>query len=110
MTPEEKEKLKISIIEGIKDIKRDIEALTELSKPIPPDNAIGRITRMEAINSKSINEAALTTARNKLAGLQRAIDQIDDLDFGYCAVCEELIPLKRLMLMPESNMCVKCAS
>ncbi len=110
MTPDEKEKLKSSIIDAIKDIKQDIKALIELSKPIPPDNAIGRITRMEAINSKSINEAALTSARNKLAGLERALDQIDDPDFGYCSVCEELIPVKRLMLMPESTMCVNCAS
>ncbi|MBW1833433.1 MAG: TraR/DksA C4-type zinc finger protein [Deltaproteobacteria bacterium] len=34
---------------------------------------------------------------------------IDDPDFGLCCECEEPIPFARLMIMPESDLCVKCA-
>ena len=34
--------------------------------PIAPENAIGRVSRMDAINNKSVNEAALKKAEIKL--------------------------------------------
>ena len=37
----------------------------ELTKPIPPENAIGRVSRMDAINNRSVNEAALRTAEQQ---------------------------------------------
>ena len=74
-----------------------------------PDNAIGRLTRMEAINSKSINEAALNHAKQTLSKMERALMMIDNPDFGLCRECEEPIPLGRLMIVPESDLCVQCA-
>ena len=35
----------------------------EITKPIAPENAIGRISRMDAINNKSVTEAALRQAK-----------------------------------------------
>ena len=32
-----------------------IEEYRELTKPIPPENAIGRVSRMDAINNRSVN-------------------------------------------------------
>jgi len=68
MTSIEKEQL-ISIINSkIESVKADIEELQELIKPIPLDASIGRISRMDAINNKTINEASL---REKKKILQR---------------------------------------
>ena len=53
----EREKLEHHIREKIEILKKDIISFKELTAPIPPDNSIGRLTRMEAISSKSINEA-----------------------------------------------------
>jgi DnaK suppressor protein len=93
----------------IADLKGDIEAYKALTQPIAPDDSIGRLTRMEAINSKSINEDALRKARSKLSRLERALRNIGDPDFGLCRDCEEPIPFARLMAMPESSLCVACA-
>ncbi len=109
MEIEKREKLKIHITEKIESLKKDIKSYQLLTQPISPDNAIGRITRMEAINSKSINEAALSKAKQNLSKLERALPLIDDPDFGLCGECEEPIPFARLMIMPESYLCVKCA-
>ncbi len=104
-----KAKLKENIMEKIKTIKQDIASYKLLTKPISPDNAIGRLTRMEAINSKSINEAALKKAEDTLSELERALAKIDNPDFGLCRECEEPIPSARLMILPETDLCVQCA-
>ncbi len=109
MENDQKTKLKGHIKERIKTTKEDIAAYKLLTKPISPDNAIGRLTRMEAINSKSINEAALSTAKETLLKLERALVKIDNPDFGLCRACEQPIPPARLMILPETDLCVQCA-
>jgi DnaK suppressor protein len=109
MDKDQKETLTDHIRKTISELKEDIEAYKALTQPIAPDDSIGRLTRMEAINSKSINEAALRKARTKLSRLERILRDIDDPDFGLCQTCEEPIPFARLMAMPESSLCVACA-
>jgi DnaK suppressor protein len=109
MQEAEKKKLAGQIREKIERVKKDIISYEELSKPVAPDDAIGRLTRMDAIGNKSINEAALREAQNTLFKLERALKLIDRPGFGLCRECEEPIPLARLMVLPESDMCVECA-
>lgn len=109
MQEQEKEKLAGLIRTKIESVKKDIVSYAELTKPVAPDDAIGRLTRMDAIGNKSINEAALREAQNTLAKLERALKMIDRPGFGLCVECEEPIPLPRLMVMPETDMCVECA-
>ncbi|KPA12170.1 Transcriptional regulator, TraR/DksA family [Candidatus Magnetomorum sp. HK-1] len=109
MKENEKITLEKYIREKIGTLKIDIKAFQKLTRPISPDNAIGRLTRMEAINSKSINEAALQKARQTLAKLEYALTRIKDPEFGLCRECEETIPFARLKIMPETDICVQCA-
>jgi DnaK suppressor protein len=98
------------IKEEIEITKKTITELRELTAPIAPDCAIGRVSRMDAINNKSINEAALRKAESKLKGLTIALQNIDDPNFGKCARCKNDIPLGRILLVPQSRFCVHCAS
>jgi len=109
MQPEERQALKARIVEEIEAQKKLIQTLTETSKPVAPDNAIGRLTRMEAINSKSVSEASLQSARTKLHQLETALGKVDQPDFGICARCSHPIPHGRIMLLPQSRTCVSCA-
>jgi len=110
MNHEERRELKECILSEIKTTTENISSLEEQVKPIAPDNAIGRLSRMEAIGAKSINEANLSNARIKLEKLKNILTDMDkDPDFGLCLECGENIPFKRLMLVPESRMCVQCA-
>ena len=103
------QKLEKSIHEKISEIKKDIKAFEKLSRPVSPDNAIGRLTRMEAINSRSINEAALNKSRQTLSQLEHALTRLNGPDFGLCIECDEPIPFGRLKIMPETSICVNCA-
>lgn len=109
MNPNQKQEIKQAIVEKINTLKKTIETFGDLSKPVSPDNAIGRLTRMEAINSRSINEASLAKSKRTLKALEKAIASIETPDFGYCLHCEESIPHKRLLIMPEASLCVGCA-
>ena len=64
---------------------------------------------MDAINNKSVNEAALRLAESKLRNINISLENIDEPDFGKCRRCGFEIPLGRLMVMPGSPLCVGCA-
>lgn len=109
MNSEEQEKLKKAILNEIEIQQHQVEILQKSVKPVAPDNAIGRLTRMEAICSKSISEVSLHSAQTKLAKLEVALDKIGDPEYGICRRCSHPIPKGRIMLMPESVVCVNCA-
>ena len=73
MNDEQKIELRKLINKDIEELKKTIDLLKGTVKPVAPDNAIGRLTRMEAINSKSISEATLRSAKNKLGNLEIAL-------------------------------------
>ncbi len=86
-----------------------VRGYEEMSAPVSPDDAIGRVSRMDAINNKSVTEATLRQARTRLSKLQFALTQVDDELFGFCSNCKQPIPEQRLLLLPESRHCVRCA-
>ena len=92
-----------------KSTQKKINEYSLLCKPIAPENSIGRISRMDAINNKSVVEAALRVAQEKLQQLRTMQDKIKDVDFGSCQKCKNTIPFERLMIQPYSRFCVMCA-
>ena len=111
MDEREKSELKSKIQGEIESLKKDIEHLEENTQPIAPDVAIGRLTRMDAIVNKGVNEAALSDARNKLTRLENALGDLDqpDSSYGICKICGEPIAPARLEFMPETTTCVNCS-
>ncbi|GJM35609.1 MAG: dksA/traR C4-type zinc finger family protein [Saprospiraceae bacterium] len=109
MTKEEREVLKQRILEQITQTEKEIVHLEEATQPISPENSIGRISRMDAINNKGVSEATLRSARRKMSNLQFALNKIDSPEFGICSRCKSPIPPARLMFMPQSDRCVRCA-
>lgn len=109
MDDKERAELKASIATKIERVKADIVDLVEVTQPIKPENSLGRVSRMDAINNKSINEAALRTSRQKLTKLEYAYSRIDDPEFGKCSNCGNGIHPRRILFMPESTFCMSCA-
>ena len=107
----EKNKLKIQtrIKKEIQNTISSIKEYKELSKPIAPENAIGRVSRMDAINNKSVTELALKKAEEKLKKLKIVEREMKKANFGICIKCQNMIPVGRLLIIPESRKCVNCA-
>lgn len=101
--------IKQRILDEISKTKKLIVEYKDMTRPIAPDCAIGRISRMDAINNKSVTEASLRQAEEKLMNLQRILSQFGSKDFGLCIKCRKPIPLGRVLFRPESLYCVNCA-
>ena len=107
MTPEEKAQIRARAERKREDLLDRITEYRELTKPIPPNDAIGRVSRMDAINNRSVNEAALRQLEKDQ--LDKAMTRMRDEKYGKCMACGDNIPLGRLMLMPGATRCVRCA-
>jgi DnaK suppressor protein len=101
--------LKARIAEEISKTEKLVIEYKDLTRPVEPENAIGRISRMDAINNKSVTEAALRKAIEKLEKLRTALTKVDSDDFGICIKCKKPIPLGRILVMPQSRTCVNCS-
>ena len=106
--PLDKTAIEKHIKQEIAKTKVSIDSLRLLTQPVAPDCAIGRVSRMDAIQNKSINEAALEKAIRKLSGLEFALNRIHEADFGICVRCKQAIPVQRIMLLPHSRFCARC--
>jgi DnaK suppressor protein len=101
--------IRIRFEAAIAKTKKRIGQYEAMSGPIAPDNAIGRVSRMDAINNKGVTDAALRKAKEQLQGLQRNLEKLGSSEFGVCVQCKKTIPIERILLAPESSFCVNCA-
>lgn len=101
-----REKLELEI----ERTKKKISRYEDMTQPIAPDNAIGRVSRMDAINNKSVMDAAKRKAKERLAGLEQHLDKLQTPEFGLCNKCHKMIQPERILLAPESLLCVACAA
>ena len=106
----QQEQIREAIAKKMASLDERIIEYRELTKPIPPNDAIGRVSRMDAINNRSVNEAALRQIEKQRAGLERAVQRLDDDRFGLCVRCGEEIPVGRILLMPGAMTCVRCGT
>ena len=105
-----REEVEQNILAEIAKTEKLIEEYKEMTEPVAPDDAIGRISRMDAINNKSVTEASLRQAEEKLLNLKRVQSRIGTKDFGVCIKCGRPIPAGRILYRPESLTCVDCAT
>ncbi len=109
MTSAQKEEVRRKMRSELERITKDVATLEEITRPVSAED-MDDITRMDSIVNKSVNEAALSAARTRFAGLEYALKRVDDPDFGYCIECGEEIGFARLLAMPETVRCISCAS
>ncbi|NCP61244.1 MAG: TraR/DksA family transcriptional regulator [Flavobacteriales bacterium] len=105
----ENEDIKGLLTEEIVKTVAIIKTYQELTKPVAPDVAIGRISRMDAINNKNVTESALRQAEDKLKKLNIVLSKNGSPDFGVCVKCKNKILVGRILIRPESLLCVHCA-
>ena len=110
MTNEELHELKDIILAKVKQIEDSFPYLAEETKAIEPSVSLGRLTRMEAISEKGVNEYVLAQSKQTLQRLNNALDRMEKGTYGLCMKCKQEIPIGRLRLVPEAVVCVSCSS
>lgn len=76
---------------------------------ISPDKAIGRLSRLDAMQMQEVAKEAQRRREDRITALQNALDRIDAGRFGQCEICKNWIPLARLEAQPEATRCGDCA-
>ena len=109
MTESEEKEIKKIIEDQIDSVREEIEELKELTKPVKLDASVGRLSRMDAINNKAINDKQLREKKSTLQKLERALERYEDDKLGTCLKCGNEIPFGRLKFMPYTTRCVQCA-
>jgi len=93
----------------ITQTENTVKKLREQVKPIPPDRSIGRITRMDAIQQKSVAEAMLRNSIQTLDSLNESLKLLNDPAFGICVLCQNPIAVERILAIPQVKSCIRCA-
>lgn len=93
----------------IKQLQEELEKSAGDTAAVAPDNAIGRVSRMDSILSQQVAKAAVAMKQQRIVALHAARMRLEEGSFGMCTGCLEDIEFERLESAPESTLCQTCA-
>jgi len=94
----------------IQQLQAEIETTAPDTAAVSPDNAIGRVSRMDSILSQEVAKASVAAKQKRILDLTAARLRLDEGRFGWCAECQEDIEMERLAAAPETVFCRVCAT
>ena len=109
MSPERQTYFRGKLLGLQADIEGDLNASQSTSNVVELDTAIGRLSRMDAMQDQQM---ALELRRRQEQQLQRitnALQRISNGTYGQCGRCRKPIAEERLELAPDVFLCVRCA-
>ena len=85
------------------EVRDDATAIVRL------DTSIGRLSRMDAMQSQQMALELQRRKQAQLQSVQNALKRIDKGTYGLCLRCHHPINDDRLDFQPDASLCVKCA-
>jgi DnaK suppressor protein len=100
-----------SLLLALQDsLAETVQAAEKAGETVELDQArVGRLSRMDALQAQQM---ALETERRNRARLmlvQRALERIEQGEYGDCLECGEPIDPRRLEADPTATRCIACA-
>jgi DnaK suppressor protein len=96
------------LLEGLLAL-RDSSAQARAAVPLD-QQSVGRLSRMDALQAQQMALAADRQRQAQISRIRRALNQMDNSEFGYCLECGNEIPDSRLNADPAAHLCVSCAT
>lgn len=91
------------------ELTASLAAAAASAKPVTLDQqAVGRVSRIDAIQQQQMAVASRERARTRLLLVKQALAGVADGRYGECRKCEEPIGFRRLEARPESPICLRC--
>lgn len=91
-------------------LRGHIAELNDATRPIPPDCAVGRQGRVEALQSQAVLREELIAVQTRLQHIEAALSRLRRGNYGRCEACGEPIAPARLSVCPEARRCMVCAA
>ena len=106
----DRERIKAALNSLDAELLKMIDNLLEATETVELDQGQqGRLSRIDAMQAQKMAEAQRERAKVRLTRVRNILETADDDDFGCCGECGEPIPMKRLLVRPDSVLCVECA-
>ena len=94
-----------------RQLESSLNAVEPSTRPVELDQqAIGRVSRIDAIAQQQMDSARKQLVEEDLRAVIVAQSRIESGDYGYCIDCDEPIAYQRLVVTPETLLCLACAS
>lgn len=86
-----------------------MEGKAASTAPVQVDSSIGRLSRMDAIQSQQMALGLKARQQQQLLRVQNALKAVANGNYGQCRRCKGPIALERLEAQPDAGFCVSCA-
>ncbi|MBE0541344.1 MAG: TraR/DksA family transcriptional regulator [Verrucomicrobia bacterium] len=91
------------------ELRDAVEGQADATAPVQVDSSIGRLSRMDAIQSQQMALGLKARQQQALLRVQNALKVIANGTYGECRRCKGPIGIERLEAQPDAVLCVKCA-
>ena len=102
-------RLKKKLEEMESDLREAVEE-TDSTAPVQLDTSIGRLSRMDAMQSQQMARELKARQQQSLMRVRNALNSISSGTYGNCRRCKAPIPFDRLEAQPDAILCLKCAA
>ena len=110
MTREEQVQFRPLIEERMRTLDAEIAGTAQSTEAISPDNAIGRLSRLDAMQAQQMALAGKRRLEEERTRLTEALARVELGTYGRCLRCGNDIALERLEYQPDALICVPCAN
>lgn len=105
-----KNRFRKKLMERRAELLNLISVATNAAATVELDQQVqGRLSRMDALQRQEMAKAMIERRRLEITKIDAALSRMDEGEFGFCLVCGDSIPEKRLDLDPTIAVCVGCA-
>ena len=109
LSPAELDSLRAALEALIEELTRALAETAEAARPVALDQpAIGRVSRIDAIQQQKMTEANRASQRARLQLARAALHRLSEGEYGDCMACGEAIGRERLFARPDSLYCLEC--
>ncbi|MDA7510151.1 TraR/DksA C4-type zinc finger protein [bacterium] len=109
MDQQQQESFRIKLKDLTQELQDDLAANQDSTKTVELDTSIGRLSRMDAMQSQQMALELRRRQQNQLQRAESALQRIDKGTYGKCGRCHKDITLDRLDIQPDAVLCVGCA-
>jgi len=109
LTPDQQAELRAELERQLARLEKSMKVSDEASEVVELDQtAVGRLSRMDSLQSQSMAKSLAERERAKLSLLLEAVKRLEEGTYGVCRGCGEGIPFGRLLVVPETPTCSAC--
>ena len=108
MNKKELKRFRETLTGRLDEIRKAAEATKEQGLGFSPEDLPDEVDLASSESDQSLNLRLRDRERVLYRKIQKAIQKIDDGEYGLCERCGEEIGIKRLEARPVTDLCIRC--